>query len=149
MTVFQFPTFVLEHDPNTGGAYTRFPDETWSGCEPVPDDAFHADALGITPAQHRLAHELAHHIVGMRVLGWSSSPIVWRDAHHEPQPDPDPDNEEWLVTGVTYLAWGKTYDPGVEMDLGEEAQRIASYLHDLVRLADTRIGSPLHVVVNV
>ena len=119
MTVYRWPGFDMVHYADTGLTVTWYPGAMTSGCEPVPDDAIHAAALGITSAQHRLVHELGHHLVGLHYYADpNGSPIVYRDAHGIPQSEggmvkPDwseADREEWMVNGLVYLAYEKPHD---------------------------------------
>ena len=130
MTVYRWPTFYLHHEPETGQTFTFYRDDVWSGCGVVPEDHEHAAALGITPQQHRLAHELAHHLVGLHYYGDPyGSPVVWRDAHGTPQEEggmvkPDwseADREEWLVNGLVYLAYEKPHDVWAVKELETKA----------------------------
>ena len=114
MTTYRWPTFYLNHEPETGQTFTFYRDDIWSGCGVVPEDHEHAAALGITPAQHRLVHELGHHLVGLHYYADpNGSPIVYRDAHNIPQeaggmvkPDwSEADREEWMTTALTYMAY--------------------------------------------
>lgn len=126
-----YPGFTLEHNEETGETITRF-GYYWSGCFPVPDDAYHAERLGITAGQHRFLHELMHHEVGM-AFGFGASPVVWRDAFKIPQeseakpPATDVNEEahayltatleEWIVNSCVYKACGREYDAGAMMDV--------------------------------
>lgn len=105
-----------------GETFTTYEDGCWSGCAPVPDDTIHANELGITPARHRLEHDLWHHLVGIFVYRTLGSPIIWRDAHGTPQPKGrieyqvegriinlsekrvwgPCEEEEWLVTALSH-----------------------------------------------
>ena len=77
----------LVFNPEDGSAITYYGDGRWSGCAPVPDDEYHAAVLVVTPAEHRLMHELAHHLVGFAFYGSIyGSPIIYRDAQHVEQP---------------------------------------------------------------
>ena len=130
---FVWPSLTLEHDTATGWTNTRYPDGHTSGCAPVPDDAFHAGALGITPERHRLVHELLHHLVGL-AFGYAGSPVIWRDAHNLRQraavtrgarmvvsvteyPYLKAEIEEWIVTAYTYALYGKPHDAGAMTDV--------------------------------
>jgi hypothetical protein len=101
--------FVLTYDPETGRTVTTYDDLRWSGCDPVPEDALHAGRLGITPGEHRLAHELAHHIVGF-AGGYVGSRVIRWDAHEIPQDwhagGYESEIEEWHTTAVVYAALG-------------------------------------------
>lgn len=113
MIAYEWPGFRLEYDPATGGAYTIYPDGTRSGCEPHEDDQYHADLLGFTAAEHRLQHELAHHLVGglFDPSPVGGCPIVYADAHGQPMPK-DADVLEWRITALQYHARGRRYDEG-------------------------------------
>lgn len=129
---YVWPALTLEHDTATGWTNTRYPDGHTSGCAPVPDDALHAEALGITPERHRLVHELLHHLVGL-AFGYAGSPVIWRDAHAVPQSLSlsasmrvvgmglctylTAEIEEWIVTAYTYALYGKPHDAGALMDV--------------------------------
>lgn len=117
---YQFPKFALEFDPQTGSAMTYYTKEHVSGCPPVDDDAYHASLLGISPAYHRLCHELAHHLIGIYVLKAETSFVVSMDAmcnvytghglvleELPPGQQEKAKYEEWLVTALTYLAFDK------------------------------------------
>lgn len=113
----------------------------WSGSDPNQDDAYHAERLGITQREHRLQHELAHHLVGFAYY-WNShgSPIIWRDAIHEVQPTRDAELEEWMVTALQYLSCGRdVQDYGAILDLSKKAPvqelaRILNWCMEAVRL---------------
>lgn len=136
---FVWPALTLEHDTATGWTNTRYPDGHTSGCAPVQDDAFHAEALGITPERHRLVHELLHHLVGF-AFEYVGSPVIWKAAHDIEQdtavlcvaghmssarifpgcakPYLTAGIEEWIVTAYTYALYGKPHDAGAMMDVG-------------------------------
>ena len=121
--LYHFPGCTLEY-VGTGEVYTRYPDGAFSGCGIVPGDEFHGPRLGITPAKHRLLHELAHHMVGMAMpeKGIIGCPIIWRDAHSIPQVYPEADTREWIITGLSYHALSKVNDPwqfGALIDLAK------------------------------
>ncbi len=135
---FVWTALTLEHDTATGWTNTRYPDGHTSGCAPVPEDAFHAEALGIAPERHRLVHELLHHLVGF-AFGYAGSPVIWRDANGFEQslcvetgarmyvlmdtplclaaPHLTAEIEEWIVTAYTYALYGKPHDAGAMMDV--------------------------------
>lgn len=156
----QFPGYRLEFDPATGRATTWFGDH-WSGCEPVPEDAFHAARLGITPMQHRFLHEVMHHLVGM-AFGYGCSPVIWRDAMHMGQehafapcgPDPATAHlvtvapfltaaiEEWIVTNLTYRLCGVDHDEGAVMDVAKFCGAAAP--RQIERLADALLTTCNH-----
>lgn len=122
--VYHFPGFVLKYCPTSGEVITYYPDGAWSGCKPVPDDTFHGNKLGIIPGQHRLLHELTHHVVGlvMPEEGITGCPIVWRDAHHEAQEHPSASTREWRITALSYHVMEKVYNPdqfGALMDFAK------------------------------
>lgn len=117
VTTYQWPKFKLEYEPGTGRATTFYPNERWSGCNPVPDDKYHGDILGITPGMHRLGHEICHHLIGLYFYkDLNGSPIVYRDAHHIPQTE-DANLEEWYVNALHYFIYDKKVDLGALMDL--------------------------------
>lgn len=122
MRLYHWDFFYLKYDPETGSAYTFYPDESSSGCEPGPDDAFHAGRLGITTGEHRLLHELAHHLIGTRYYHLSTgSPVIWRDAHGIPQEPRESELEEWMATALSYIACGRSCeDYGALLDLSRE-----------------------------
>ena len=130
MTIYRWPGFDMVHYADTGLTVTWYPGAMASGCEPVPDDKIHATALGITPGQHRLVHELGHHLIGLHYYqDPNGSPIVYRDAHGIPQeaggmvkPDwSEADKEEWLVNGLVYLAYEKPHDVWAVKELEAKA----------------------------
>lgn len=106
MITYRWPGFMLEHNRDTGHTITRYPEFRWSGSDIVEDDAYHAARLGITPARHRLVHELLHHVVGF-ALGYAGSQVVRDDAHHVPQQQPQADDEEWKTTALTYHVYDR------------------------------------------
>jgi hypothetical protein len=114
MTTYHWPGFRLEFDQATGRAVTRYPDGTHSGCGVVEADRFHARLLGLTPEEHRLQHELAHHLVGALYSRGAAGgcPIIYRDAHGVPQPQPEADILEWRITALQYHSRGRRYDEG-------------------------------------
>jgi hypothetical protein len=112
MKSFDFGSFIFEHDKETGATYTRYHDGHWTGGEPIPDDAFHAERLGITAEQHRLVHELVHHLVGFKYYNFDGSPVLYKSARLEELPQPDTELEEWMVTAWTYAFYEKEFDKG-------------------------------------
>jgi hypothetical protein len=113
---YLFENIRLQYNKETGATYTYYPDDKWSGCDPIPEDDFHANILGITNKEHRLEHELIHHVLGFE-LGHYGSPIIDRDAHSQPQPQREAELEEWKVTAFQYFIHEKKYDKGAMMDL--------------------------------
>ena len=118
--------FRLRHDPATGYTVTLYPDGASSGCGVQPGDEHHAPLLGITPGEHRVVHELLHHLVALHVLGdQRGSGVVRRDAHgtlaDAPEVKPgwnENEREEWYVTALTYLLCGRPVpDPGALTDI--------------------------------
>jgi hypothetical protein len=97
--------FEVDHVART--VTTRYPDGSWTGGPAVPDDTEHAARLRLTPLGHRVAHELAHHLIA-DVLDPTQQgcPILWAAAHGRPMPD-DAALREWWVTAMTYLAFGR------------------------------------------
>lgn len=102
---FEFDTFYLTYTKESGYVKTNYLDGTMSGCYPNADDCYHASLLGITPGQHRLLHELAHHVIGL-VYGHKTCPIVWADAHHMDMPE-DAQELEWIITAISYFCLEK------------------------------------------
>lgn len=128
LTIYDWGAFRLEHDAAIGSAITRYEGRRWTGSAPVPEDTWHGARLGLTPGQHRLAHELAHHLIGLYYYrDPDGSPVLWRDAYHVPQEAggwvkadwSEADREEWLVTAITYRARGKEHDGGAILALEE------------------------------
>lgn len=63
--IYRFPKFNLTYDSDTGEAITHYPDGTKSGVgTPSAHDEYHGNLLGLSPGEHHLQHELAHHLVG-------------------------------------------------------------------------------------
>jgi hypothetical protein len=60
-----WPEFTMTYNTATGNTTTMYNDGCCSGCDPVPDDQFHALQLGITDKLHRLNHELIHHLLAL------------------------------------------------------------------------------------
>lgn len=125
---YLFQGFTLDFNVETGGTLTIYQDGSYSGCEPVPEDSFHGDRLGIPPEYHRLAHELAHHLIGIYVLEEDSSPVVAIDARLvrmtgkglvleevDEGTRKRYEREETLVTALTYYAF-HSYDILKEQD---------------------------------
>jgi hypothetical protein len=131
---YDFGKYLLEFNRETGKTVTRYSHGPWSGCLPVPDDAFHAEKLGITAKQHRLEHELCHHLVGQSFYKTIGSPVIWNDAHHYEQKHPDAMLEEWMVTAFQYSIHEKPADAGAFVDMEKagidvcKLQKIATWL---------------------
>lgn len=126
MLTLRFPAFRLEHCPSSGLTSTVYPDGERCDSHVVDDDSVHADELGIMPGQHRLVHELWHHIVGIHIFHseYRSSPVIWRQAHGQPHPTGlirytefestgaaewelhGWKREEWLVTALSHAYFG-------------------------------------------
>lgn len=87
--------------------FTTFDNGHWTGGGVVPEDFFHAEKLGITPEEHRLQHELAHHVIGLMFYGKPYSEVLWSAAHETRLPD-YANEEEWLVTALQYRMFDKT-----------------------------------------
>lgn len=137
--------YALTYDTETGEAITRYhASDRWSGCAPVPGDAYHADKLGITPSEHRLAHELIHHLVGHAYYSSDNgSPIIYRDAHAIAQTQPESELEEWMVTALTYHVYGLPYDRGALLDLehgGVHVTALAEHARELIGRAREHTG---------
>lgn len=134
-TLFLFPTFRCVWD----GSFfrTEYADGKCSATPVIPDDSHHAQKLGVTPELHRVAHEIMHHLIGIEVLGKDTSPVVWRDAHGLAQQDREAELEEWMVTSMTYLAFGvddrEHLDWGAILDVSKKASPI-SIVHKFTEL---------------
>jgi len=86
---------------------TKYPDGTQTGGPVVREDGEHAYLLGISEITHRLAHELTHHLVSRALSqGKFGCPILWAAAHKIEMPQ-NAAELEWLITAVTYQAYGK------------------------------------------
>jgi hypothetical protein len=144
----------MDYDGTT--VVTRFADgmKTGGGC--VPEDSFHAPRLGMTPEEHRLHHELAHHLVGIAVFGAEHSPVLWRAAHSTPQPEGDAGLEEWIVTAVQYASMGRPihdtrHHPATalaEMEIrGADPFRVARHLRALFEAG--RSGAAEEITVSL
>lgn len=152
MTIVAYPAerYVLTYDTGTGEAITHYHEsDRWSGCKPVPEDSYHGCKLGISPGEHRLSHELAHHLLGHAYYrSDNGSPVIFRDAHALPQTQPDSELEEWMVTALTYYVYGKSYDRGALMDLeygGVDVPALAEHARELIaRVSTPRGPSTLH-----
>lgn len=126
----------------------------------MPDEALHADALGITPERHRLVHELLHHLVGF-AFGYNGSPVIYRDSRGLAQiaqtrssacpPLPEEQDyltaeiEEWIVTAYTYALYGKPHDAGAMMDVqrlcgGVASERLLRHARHGVQAANIACG---------
>jgi hypothetical protein len=113
MIVYKWPKFTLKCCYNSGDVTTTYDDGHWSGCKPVKDDEFHAKRLGISDKEHRLVHELSHHLIGFAYYKQETgSPVIYRSAHNIEQSEPDSELEEWMVTALTYHIYQKNYDYG-------------------------------------
>jgi hypothetical protein len=100
-------SFKLYYDEISGYVNTVYPDGTNSGCYPNEDDAYHGRLLGISAGQHRLLHELAHHVIGL-VYSHKTCPIVWADAHGLEMPE-NAQELEWIITAISYFCLEKTF----------------------------------------
>lgn len=141
--IFEWPSLRLEWDTRAGYADTIYPDGTHSGCWPHSDDAFHGMRLGLTPEEHRLHHELAHHLLGFALGNENGSGVVWRDAHQETQPERKAELEEWMTTALQYLSLGKSADFGALVDIqgyGIDVRLLSQRLRALMDLAQTSVA---------
>jgi hypothetical protein len=83
---------------------TRYPDETFTGGPVVPEDSEHAALLGITPIEHRLVHEVGHHLLSRSLSGGEyGCPILWAAAHNVEMPG-NADRLEFYITALSYFA---------------------------------------------
>jgi len=112
MIVYEQRNFYMTWDPESGSVYTHYADGSKSGCGLVPEDHIHAGLLGITSQEHRLQHELAHHIVGRRLPTSVNEgcSIIWNDAHDISQDQPEADVQEFLYTTIQYASRWKQYN---------------------------------------
>jgi hypothetical protein len=95
----------LTYDGET--VITRYPDETFTGGPVVEQDHEHAALLGITPVEHRLVHEVGHHLIARALSnGEFGCPILWAAAHNVEMPA-NASEIERSVTAVTYAAFNK------------------------------------------
>lgn len=120
---YQAPDFRLVFHPEDGSVVTFFSeDDTCCPVQTNDDHWWHAAQLGqpFTGPLYNLAHELAHHLVGMTVLGQPYSPIIWRTAHQLPMVDPAREQEEWMTTALTYFALSKKADYGALLDIARQ-----------------------------
>ena len=103
-----FPSFSLDWDRPHGTVCTRYPDGTCSASYCVWEDDYHGMLLGMSREEHRLHHELAHHLVGGCAPDAEAGgcAIVWRDAHGQPQPQPEAGQREWLIMALQYHSRG-------------------------------------------
>lgn len=112
---YEWPGFRLYCDLVTGAAITEYPDGHTSGCPPIPEDEFHAQMLGITDGEHRLEHELVHHMLSIALGAGDVAkgcPIIWRDAHGVHQVQPESSHLEWQYTAFQYYVHDRTCDFG-------------------------------------
>ena len=119
---------------NSDTVFTWFGQHYKTGGPEADGDAFHARNLGITPMEHRLLHELAHHLVA-RALGYPTCPILHAAAFGNPMP-PGADLLEWYYTAVSYFTFrrpphGTPDDYGAladltrkKVDLGKLSRRL-------------------------
>ncbi len=113
---------------------------------PVPEDAFHAKQLGITEKQHRLEHELLHHLVGLFYYkDKNGSPVVYRDVHHIPLPAFYSMIEEWLVTGLTYSLHEKEWEHKTKAMMHLQERKIN--LIELKHIARWLLDAPQNIDV--
>lgn len=144
--IYRFNGFTLSWDPVSGECYTIYRDGTKSGCGVVDDDHHHASLLGISPEEHRLQHELAHHIVGVMLYGFRGSPVVWRDAQGIDQAEgghykagwTEAEREEWVCNLIQYKSRNKAYDTGAEQHAiahGMDVDQACRLLSDLLNCA--------------
>lgn len=142
-TVYAFGEFTLTFDPHAATVVTTYPDGTWSGGAVVREDAHHAARLGLAPLEHRLHHELAHHVVAIarRATLGGGCPIIWRSAHGHPQ-GPEAATDEWVITAFQYAAaWKELPTPehyGALIDLRRSGVRIGALAERFRWLLDAR-----------
>jgi hypothetical protein len=111
----------------------------------VDGDEYHAPRLGISPQDHRLLHELAHHMIGAHCFQKrSGSPVIWRDAHGIPQPpgvSGPAEIEEWYVTALSYYLCGREPDWGAILDMSK-----STMVTELVRQVHYMLECPFPVL---
>ena len=151
-TTYVFPTFQLVANAKDQSVFTFFRDGTSSGGTIVAGDVEHAAHLGITPFEHRLAHELGHHLV-QRARGHTlddACRIIHRSAHEQDQVHPEADLDEWVITAATYAAYHKASrsqsDWGALMDLHRDAEDVD---HVLAQFRWLLAGFGLVPLINV
>lgn len=150
---YEWPGFALRHNTVDGLTVTTYDDTPRSsGCTPIADDLFHAMRLSMTDKEHRLHHELAHHIVARATGETLGSPIIFRDARGITQPQREAQLEEWKATALQYHSRQRLdlhhYDTGALMDLqdaGADVNAVSALLEWLFQAArqtgqEIRIG---------
>jgi hypothetical protein len=144
---FYFHAFPLLYTPDTGEAVTHYPDGLLSGVGlPAEHDQYHGNLLGLTPGEHHLHHELAHHLVGELspwpggddALAYGGCPIARLSAtggHVDPEWARD---REWLITAVQYGSRGLSHGAAyAEERMGRlPAQHAMLFLTQLMKAKD-------------
>jgi hypothetical protein len=130
-----WPEFTMTYNTATGNTTTMYNDGCCSGCDPVPDDQFHALQLGITDKLHRLNHELIHHLLALyhrHKPEGNGSEIVYHDAHQLTLDARASMIEEWKVTAFQYFMFDKNcQDYGALLDLSREVDLMKLKQHAL------------------
>lgn len=101
--IYRWPRFTLSYDLQNDAVTTYYDQWRYSRVLPDADDQELGDELGLPPQEHKLAHELAHHLVAVH-CGLDTSPIVWHSAHFYEHPQPESDDEEAVVKALVYYA---------------------------------------------
>lgn len=100
---YRWPRFSLTFEPSSGTVTTYYDQWRYSRVHVDEDDRTLAEQLGISPEEHKLAHELAHHLVALH-CGLDTSPIVWRSAHFFEHPEQESHDEEAVVKAFVFYA---------------------------------------------
>lgn len=135
---FAFPKFNLVWDKETGQTTTYWKDGTESPTWCHWEDEYHGNLLGITAQEHRLQHELAHHLVGMHAPDGKDIGgclIVWREAHGEEHPEEWSKEREWLITALQYRSCGTNANTSQLVEWGVQENSLAHRLNSLLHYA--------------
>ena len=142
---YEWPTFSLTFDPESGEVTTFYSQWQFSRVMPDDTDVLHGAKLRLAPSLHKLAHELAHHMLAL-YHGLSSSPVTWCAAHHYEQPD-EAWNEERGVNALVYATFAEAREedlPSIDsfQDAGVDFSKIKAELHFLVSAAQLQTSCP-------
>lgn len=120
----------LVFDPLAATVVTFFSgSDAYTGGTVAPDDGTHASRLGMTPLEHRLHHELAHHFIGITCAKLPYSPTLRKAAGlsvvHPTHSGlalqeafgAGDSHEEWYVTALQYFARGRSADHGALVNM--------------------------------
>ena len=106
MKEWRFGSARIVFDPVQYTVVTHYPGEHWTGGGVVHEDYEHAKLLNMKPIQHRLVHELGHHLVAQALGYYDGCPVLYSAAHNTSLPV-NADKLEWYVTAVTYYVFGR------------------------------------------